>query len=80
MLEALSSFVVSFLVSFLRGWLSDLRAAAAQKEAGALEAQAKGKAEEDASLKEASDASAQARARHAADPTDNAFKNTEFRD
>lgn len=34
MLETLGSFVVSFLVAFLRGWLSDIRSAEAQKQAG----------------------------------------------
>lgn len=50
MLEALSSFAVSFLVSFLRGWLSDIRAAAAQREAGGAEAREQGRAQEDAAL------------------------------
>lgn len=80
MLETLGSFVVSFLVSFLRGWLSDIRAASAQKEAGAAEAQVKGQQQEEASLKEAGNAIDAARANHRTDATDNAFKHTEFRD
>lgn len=80
MLSYLSSFVVSFLVSFLRGWLSDIRAAAAQKEAGASEAREAGQKQEDAALANAGGAIDDARARHRTDPTDGAFKNTEFRD
>ena len=34
MLEALLSFVSAFLVSFLRGWLSDKRAEETQHQAG----------------------------------------------
>lgn len=37
MLESLGSFVVTFLVSFLRGWLSDQRAAQALEGKGRAE-------------------------------------------
>jgi len=80
MLEALSSFVVSFLVSFLRGWLSDLRGAAAQREAGAASAREAGRRDEDAALERAREAANAAEARHKGDPSDGAFRNTDFRD
>lgn len=84
MLESLVSFVVSFLssalVNFLRGWLSDLRAAKAEREAGGAEAREVGQKQEDEALQQAGQAIDEARARHRADPTDGAFKNTEFRD
>jgi hypothetical protein len=37
--SALGSFAVSFLVSFLQGWLSDMRAASTLRESGKLAAE-----------------------------------------
>lgn len=69
MLETLASFAVSFLVSLLRGWLSDVRAASAQREAGAAGAIVEGRKQQDAALE---------KTRAAIDDSDN--KPIEYRD
>lgn len=72
--------VVEKLLAFFQNLIADQKAREAERDAGRSEAVVEGQKTEDAALQGTRQAADEARARHRADPTDGAFKNTEFRD
>jgi hypothetical protein len=76
----LLSIVVDRGFAAIRGMFSDWLVGKNAKAAGAAEARVEGLKQQDAAETGTQDAINQARDHHATDPTDGAFKNTEFRD
>ncbi len=72
--------IIGKLFAAIGDYISGLRRDQANRDAGAAEAKASGVAEESEALQDTQAAANEADENHRADPTDNAFKNTQFRD